>query len=105
MEVIEVIKAQPEGKGLVVEATFYDPEAFVKPVYTTTKWTPVGKISDANRRYTFTECRTQSTIVLGEDGRPTQLTPVDDGYVDYFGRPWAQNWEKFFEQGWEHPAE
>jgi hypothetical protein len=19
------------------------------------------------------------------------------------GRPWAQNWEKFFEQGWERP--
>jgi hypothetical protein len=28
------------------------------------------------------------------------LTPVDDGYIDYFGRPWAENWEKHFEQGW-----
>jgi hypothetical protein len=23
--------------------------------------------------------------------------------VDFLGRPWAQNWEKFFEQGWERP--
>jgi hypothetical protein len=30
---------------------------------------------------------------------------VDDGYIDYFGRPWAQNWEKYFEQGWEKPAD
>ena len=81
------------------------PEAFTRPLHTATKWTPVGKISDANRRYTFTECRPQSTIVLGPDGRPTQLTPLDEGYVDYFGRPWAQNWEKYFEQGWEHPKE
>jgi hypothetical protein len=28
---------------------------------------------------------------------------VDDGYIDYFGRPWALNWEKHFEQGWEKP--
>jgi hypothetical protein len=105
MEVVEVMKAQPDGKGVVVEATFYDPEAFTRPLHTVTKWNAVAKISDAKRRYTYTECRTQSSIVLGPDGRPTQLTPVDDGYVDYFGRPWAQNWEKYFEQGWEHPAE
>ena len=28
---------------------------------------------------------------------------VDEGYIDYFGRPWAQNWEENFEQGWEKP--
>jgi hypothetical protein len=33
------------------------------------------------------------------DGRPTQLTPIDEGYIDYFGRPWAQNGELHFEQG------
>jgi hypothetical protein len=29
----------------------------------------------------------------------------DEGYVDYFGRPWAENWEEHFEQGWEKPEE
>jgi len=23
--------------------------------------------------------------------------------VDYYGRPWAKNWEKFFEAGWDKP--
>ena len=32
-----------------------------------------------------------------------ELTFLDDGYIDYFGRPWAQNWEKHFEQGWQRP--
>ncbi len=45
----------------------------------------------------------QSTIINGPDGRPTQLTPVDTGYIDYFGRPWAENWEQHFEQGWKKP--
>ena len=87
--------------GLVVEATFYDPEAFVRPLRIVTPWNRTGGIDDAERRYTFIECRVQSTIVNGPDGRPTQLTFGDEGYIDYFGRPWAQNWEEHFEQGLE----
>jgi hypothetical protein len=49
------------------------------------------------------ECRVQSTIVNGPDGRPTQLIYGDPGFIDYFGRPWAQNWEEHFEKGWEKP--
>jgi hypothetical protein len=103
MEVVEVIK--PTDKGLIVDATFYDPEAFVAPVHEVTPWERTGKADDPEKRYTFVECRTQSTIVLGKDGRPTQLTPADEGYIDFYGRPWAQNREKYFEQGWKHPDE
>jgi hypothetical protein len=105
MEVIEVIRPSANGDGVVVEATFYDPEAFVQPLQTVTPWIRTGGLDDPDKRYTFVECRVQSTIVLGPDGRPTQLTPVDEGYIDFFGRPWAQNWEKYFEQRWEHPPE
>jgi len=63
----------------------------------------VPTISIKERRYTFVECRVQSTIVNGPDGRPTQLTFGDEGYIDYFGRPWAQNWEEHFEQGLTDP--
>jgi hypothetical protein len=34
------------------------------------------------------------------NGRATQLTAADPDYVDYYGRPWAQDWEKYFEKGW-----
>ena len=27
----------------------------------------------------------------------------DPRYIDYYGRPWAKNWEKYFEQGLEKP--
>jgi hypothetical protein len=103
LEVIEVIKPQAGGDGLVVDATFYDPEAFKQPLHTVTPWNRVAGVDDPARRYTFVECRVQSTIVNGPDGRPTQLTPLDEGYIDYFGRPWAENWEEHFEQGWKHP--
>jgi len=103
LEVIETIRPMPNGDGLIVEATFYDPEAFVRPLHTVTPWNRIAGPEDAEFRYTYVECRTQSTIVNGPDGRPTQLTFFDEGYIDYFGRPWAQNWERHFEQGWERP--
>jgi hypothetical protein len=103
MEVIERFTPSADGKAITVEATFYDPEAFTRPLHTVTPWEFATGPDDPNARHTFVECRVQSTIVNGPDGRPTQLTFLDDGYIDYFGRPWAQNWEKHFEQGWERP--
>ncbi|MBI4487244.1 MAG: hypothetical protein HY655_14675, partial [Acidobacteria bacterium] len=102
LEIVEVFRPSADGKVITVDATFYDPEAFSQPLHMVTSWArQAGPDSDV--RHTFVECRIQSTIINGPDGRPTQLTPVDDGYIDYFGRPWAQNWEKHFEQGWEKP--
>jgi hypothetical protein len=66
-------------------------------------WRRVAAVDDAEQRTSFVECRVQSTIVNGPDGRPTQLTWGQEGFIDYFGRPWAQNWEAHFEQGWERP--
>jgi hypothetical protein len=104
LEVIEVIRPTRNGNGLIVEATFYDPEAFVQPLQLVTQWNRSATL-DEPQRYFFVECRVQSTIVNGPDGRPTQLMFFDEGYVDYFGRPWAENWEEHFEQGWEKPEE
>ena len=103
MEIIERFTPSADGKVITVDATFYDPEAFTRPLHTVTPWLFDSGPNDPEARHTFVECRVQSTIINGPDGRPTQLTFQDDGYVDYFGRPWAQNWEKHFEQGWERP--
>jgi hypothetical protein len=105
LEIIEVFRPSADGKTITVEATFYDPEAFLQPLQTVTPWERQAGPDDPETRFTFVECRVQSTIINGPDGRPTQLTFIDDGYIDYFGRPWAQNWEKHFEQGWEKPAD
>ena len=101
-EVIEVFK--PNGNGLIVEQTFYDPEAFKQPLQMISQFNKTSGL-DAQTRYEFVECRVQSTIINGPDGRPTQLIYGDKGFVDYFGRPWAQNWEEHFEKGWVKPKE
>ena len=104
LEIVEVFRPGADGKTITVEATFYDPEAFTQPLHVVTPWEK-RFAPESDTRHMFVECRVQSTIMNGPDGRPTQLTPLDPGYIDYFGRPWAQNWEAHFEQGWEKPAE
>ena len=99
-EVIEVFR--PNGNGLLVEQTFYDPETFLQPLQMVSQWNRTGPLN-SDTRYDFVECRVQSSIVNGPDGRPTQLIFGDPGFIDYYGRPWAQNWEEHFEKGWEKP--
>lgn len=103
LQVIETFTPGADGKMITVDATFYDPEAFLRPLHTVTPWELRVRADDPEQRFTFVECRVGSTIVNGPDGKPTQLLPGDPGYVDYFGRPWAQNWEEHFEKGWVKP--
>jgi len=103
MQTIEVFTPSADGKVITVDTTFYDPEAFVRPLHMVTPWEFRTGLDDPEARFTFVECRVQSTIVNGPDGKPTQTLPGEPGYVDYFGRPWAQNWEEHFEKGWIKP--
>ena len=89
--------------GLDHETIFYDPEAFVAPLHARDALHPRGpRLDDPDRRYTYIECLSN---IRNTNGRPTQLTARDPRYIDYYGRPWAQNWEKYFEEGWDKPQE
>ena len=106
IESVEIWKPvyDPSGKfyGLDHESIFYDPEAFVQPLRATYRYARQATAADPNRRYTYIECLSN---LRNTNGRPTQLTKADPRYIDYYGRPWAQNWEKYFEVGWEKPQD
>jgi hypothetical protein len=57
-----------------------------------------GRGGRPGRAVTFVECLSN---IKNVKGRPVQITRGDPDFIDYYGRPWAQNWEKWFEQGWE----
>ena len=86
--------------GLKHEAVFYDPDAFIQPLHLTMQFNRVANLDNDTRRYTYIECLSN---LRNTNGRPTQLTATDPRFIDYYGRPWAQNWEKNFEVGWEKP--
>ena len=106
METVEVISPRRDSNGafvgLTVETVFYDPDAFVAPLRSTMGWNRTQKLDSPNLRHTFIECLSN---VVNVDGRPTQLNGSDARFVDYYNRPWAKNWEKYFEKGWDKPEE
>ena len=105
METIETFKPVKDASGKLValdhETIFYDPEAFVAPLRATYRYARVATPADPERRYTYIQCLSN---IRNTNGRAGQQNSSDPRFVDYYGRPWAQNWERFFEQGWDKPA-
>jgi hypothetical protein len=105
LETVETWKPVKDASGNLTaldhETIFYDPEAFVAPVRATYRFARRATMDDPARRYTFIECVSN---IQNTDGRPSQLTNGDPRFVDYYGRPWAKNWEKYFEVGWDKPG-
>jgi hypothetical protein len=86
--------------GLSLDTTFYDPQAFAAPLHNVMRFTRQARMDDPNRRYTYIECLSN---LRNTNGRPAQTTSADPRFIDFYGRPWAQNWEKNFEAGWDKP--
>jgi hypothetical protein len=105
MEIVEIWKPRLEnGKfaGLNHEAIFYDPGAFVVPVRATQEFERIATPATEEARYMYVACLSN---IQNTDGRPRQLSPDDPRFVDYYNRPWAKVWEKYFEVGWKKPDE
>jgi hypothetical protein len=106
METVEVMTPMRDASGKFIgiqdEAVLYDPEALVQPVRIVDRFLRQATPDDPNRRYTYIECLSN---IKNVNGRPVQLTPDDPRFVDYYGRPWAKDWEKYFEKGWDKPDE
>jgi len=106
LETVETFKPALDASGKFIgldhETIFYDPEAFVTPLRASFRFVRAATPDDPARRYTFIECLSN---IFNTDGKPKQTTGADPRFVDYYGRPWAKNWEKYFEAGWDKPAD
>ena len=69
------------------------------PLHTVQQYNRTSGLDHPTQRYTYIECLSNISAV---NGKPTQLTQGDPGYIDYYNRPWSQNWEKL-EKGWDRP--
>lgn len=105
LETVETWKPALDATGKFIgldhETIFYDPEAFVAPVRASYRFARRATMDDPTRRYSYVECLSN---IQNTNGFPGQLTNADPRFVDYYGRPWAKNWEKYFEAGWDKPA-
>ena len=90
--------------GLKHEAILYDPEALAEPVRIVRNLDRTGGFDEVDP-YVFIECL---QTIYPVEGRAQQVPPgtqIDFIVPDWYGRPWAQNWERFFEEGMEAPEQ
>jgi len=91
-------------EGFLAESIFYDPEALVEPVRMHRFYKKVADLNEAGvDPYVFIEC---NQTIFPIDGRATPTTPgqvIEYRVPDMFGRPWAQIWEEWHEEGMQRP--
>ncbi len=89
--------------GLNHEGIFYDPEGLVEPIRMVRNLVRISGYDEGDP-FTFVECL---QTIYPIDGVATPVSPgtvIDFKVPDMYGRPWAQIWEEFHEQGMERPA-
>jgi hypothetical protein len=90
--------------GIDHEAVLYDPEAFVEPVRIVQYWERTAGLNE-DGPYPFLFCVPQNFPVNG------LTTPVPPGATfeytvpNIYGRPWAEVWERYHEEGMQRPRE
>jgi hypothetical protein len=90
--------------GIRHEAVLYDEEAFVDPVRIVQTWDRLGRLNE-NEPLTMMECVPHIFPVGGKTTPKTPGVSFEYALPDIYGRPWAQIWEQYHEQGMQRPAE
>jgi hypothetical protein len=108
LQSIEIYTPRKDGAGKLIgikhEVVLYDPDVFVDPVRIVQTWDKIGKLNE-NDPFVIMECIPQIFPIKGI------ATPVAPGstfeytFLDVLGRPWAQVWEKYHEEGMSRPPE
>jgi hypothetical protein len=106
LQSIEIYTPRKDAAGRLIgikqETLLYDPEAFAEPLRIVQNLDKVNELNEGDP-FVVMECIPQSFPVNGH------TTPVSPGQTfgftapDIFGRPWAQIWERYHEEGMERP--
>ena len=108
MQTVEIYTPVRDGAGRVTglnhEAVFYDPEALVEPIRIVRNLQRVGGLDEGDP-YGFIECLPNIFPVKGVATAVAPGDVIEYEALDMFQRPWAQLWEKYFEQGMQKPEE
>ena len=108
MQSIEIYAPMHDEDGTLVginhEAIFYDPEALVEPVRIVRDFVKTNDFEQGDP-YVFVECLQTIYPIEGVGTPMAPGTVFEYEMLDMYGRPWAQLWEKYWEEGMEQPEE
>lgn len=107
MQTVEIFSPRVDANGALGgiehEIILYDDEAFVQPLRIVQVHIKTAELEDV-APFVYSRC-IQSIYPV--DGRAQPLTPgttIEYTVPDMYGRPWAQIWERYFEEGMQRPA-
>jgi hypothetical protein len=107
MQTVEIYTPNRDANGQFVglnhETVFYDPEALVEPVRIVRDFVKKSGFEEGEP-YVFPEC---IQTIFPVDGLATPVAPgttLQFEVPDMYGRPWAQIWEKYWEEGMTRPS-
>jgi hypothetical protein len=97
-------RKDPSGKlvGVKHELVLYDEDVFVDPVRIVQNLTKLGDLNE-NDPFVIMECIPQIFPINGVATPVSPGTTFELTFLDILGRPWAQIWERYFENGMERP--
>jgi len=108
MQTIEIYAPNRDANGKFLglnhEAIFYDPDALVEPIRIIRSYVKTSGFEQGDP-YVFIEC---IPTIFPLKGRGTPVSPgqtIEFTVPDLYGRPWAQMWEQYDEQGMEKPQD
>jgi hypothetical protein len=108
LQSIEIYTPRTDARGALVglkqEIVLYDDEALAEPVRIVHLLDRRRELNEGDPLVVM-ECVPQSFPV---DGHTTPMSPgqtVEYRVPDIYGRPWAQIWERYHEEGMERPRE
>jgi hypothetical protein len=106
LQTIEIYTPNRDKAGKVIginhEGTFYDPEALVQPIRIVRNLDKIAEVEEGDP-YQFIEC---VPSIFPVNGKPTPVSPgttIEYKVPDMYGRPWAQIYEEYHEQGMKRP--
>jgi hypothetical protein len=107
MQSIEIYTPRKDSSGKLIgilhEVVLYDPEALVEPVRIMHNWTRVGALNEGNP-YLYIECVRYNYPINGIATPVPPGTTIEFTVPDIYNRPWAQIWERYFEEGMDRPS-
>ena len=108
LQSIEIYTPRKDAAGKLIgirhETVLYDPGSYVDPVRIVQTWKRLGRLNE-NTPLTAMECVPHIFPVNGTATPQTPGATFEYSLPDMYGRPWAQIWERYHEQGMERPAE
>lgn len=106
MQTVEILSPRysPEGElaGLEHEIIFYDAEALAEPLRLVQLHVKTAALDEVDP-FVYSRC---IQTIFPVDGRAQPVAPgtvIDYSVPDMYARPWAQIWERHFEDGMERP--